>query len=125
MIVIGEDGDQRRSGIDTKPGGVLPVDDCATGENRSVDVRKQSYRQVLPIHHVLADGVSPVHRTPGVSVRVILIEEVIRPLEIDQTVRVIHPLLRRREVVLRSILLTVLRRSALHLRHGEPGRHKR
>ena len=48
-------------------------------------------RQVLPMHQVLADGVSPGHVAPGPAEGVALVEEVVLALVVDQAVGVVVP----------------------------------
>ena len=57
---------------------------------------------MTPVHHVRADGVAPVHVAPDGRVRIELIEEVVLALPPDGAVGVVHPVVRRQQVVLRA-----------------------
>ena len=83
------------------------VNDGAAGKDHVVLVLGDRDRQVLPVHHVGADGVSPAHVSPNGAERIVLVEEVIFALEVDHPVGVVHKVLRRSEVVLRTIGLGV------------------
>src|SRR3954449_3534882 len=72
------------------------------------------------MHEITAHGVPPGHMAPRVAERVVLVEEVILALVVDEPVRVVHPVLRRREMQLRAIRLAVRRR----LRTGNAWRRR-
>ena len=58
--------------------------------------------QVGPVQQVAADRVAPAHMAPLPPERVVLIEEVVLALVEDEPVRVVHEVLRRREVHARA-----------------------
>ena len=58
-------------------------------------------RLVMPVHHVRADGVSPMHVAPHRRVRIELIEEVVVALPPDGAVGVVHPIVRRKQMKFR------------------------
>ena len=55
-------------------------------------------RQVFPVNEIAAPGVAPVHVPPLVSVRIVLIIDVIVAAEMNGTVRIVHPVRRREEM---------------------------
>src|ERR1700676_3691531 len=57
---------------------------------------------MLPMHQVAANSMAPAHMTPSVAERIVLIEEVVLSLVVHQSVRIIHPILFRREMELRT-----------------------
>ena len=61
--------------------------------------RRQRNRPVLPVDHIVAGGVAPVHWAPVGAVGVVLIESVVLAAEPDETVWIVHPARRRRQVV--------------------------
>src|SRR5262245_48965219 len=52
-------------------------------------------RLVFPIDEVLAAKVAPMHVSPTVAVRVVLVEDVIVAVVVDEAVGVVHPIRRR------------------------------
>ena len=71
------------------------------------------------MHEVAADRVPPRHVAPRVPERVVLVEEVVLALVVDEPVRVVHPVLGRREVELRAIELLIARAGRRRgVRHG-------
>jgi hypothetical protein len=53
----------------------------------------------MPVHHVRADGVAPVHVAPDGCTRIELIEEVVLSLPTDWAVGVVHPVVRWKEMI--------------------------
>lgn len=51
---------------------------------------------------------APTHMAPFCSERIVLVEEVVLAFVVDETVRVISPVLRRREMKLKAVRLVVL-----------------
>ena len=88
-MIVGKNGDKR---ILSKPGSVMLIHHCAAGEDPAVLIGIQRDGQMLPVNKVWADGMSPMHRTPQVTVWVILIEQVIFTVEIHQAVGIVHPI---------------------------------
>ena len=64
-------------------------------------------RKILPMHQVFADGVAPTHVSPDVALGIVLVEEVILTFVKDRPIRVVHEILWRRDVVLRTPRLIV------------------
>src|SRR5688572_24643054 len=62
---------------------------------------------MFPLDQVLAHGMSPTHVAPFVALRIVLVEQMILPLEVDHAVRIVHPVFRWGEVKLRSEWLIV------------------
>ena len=114
----GVDRDHRRVLLGAETAGVAVVHHRAAREGHLVAELGDRQRQLLPVHEVLADRVAPGHVAPRVPERVVLVEEVVLALVVDHPVRVVHPVLRRREMKLRAIRLAVRRR----LRDGGGGR---
>src|SRR5208337_5098269 len=71
---------------------------------------------MLPVNKVPADGVAPTHASPLVAERVELIEQVVFTLVVDGAVGIVHPVLGRGEVVLRTVSLVVERAGLRALR---------
>ena len=63
--------------------------------------------EMLPMHEVAADGVSPVHVSPLRAVGVILEVEVILPVLIHQSVGIVHPSILRCVVIDGAIVVGV------------------
>src|SRR5208337_4820175 len=83
---------------------------------------------MLPVNKVPADGVAPTHASPLVAERVELIEQVVFTLVVDGAVGIVHPVLGRGEVVLRTVSLVVERAGLRALRKKarikqEPGEY--
>ena len=57
---------------------------------------------MLPVDHVEAGGVGPVHVAPDRGLRVVLVEHVIAAAIEDGTVRVVHPVASGKQMVLRT-----------------------
>ena len=91
--------------IGAEAGGVVLVDDGRTGEDVSQRVARESHGLFRPVHEVGRGGVAPRHVAPVVALRVILVEEVVSAVDVDHSVRVIHPVLGGGEVYLRAVLL--------------------
>lgn len=98
-VVVGEDGYHR---LLAKSCCAFLVDHGAP-EKSCQSRRGPGLSASAPVHQVGAHGVAPVHRPPDSVVRIVLVEEMVLARIIDEAVGVIHPPLRRREVVLRAI----------------------
>ncbi len=107
LLLAGVDGDERRVGLGAEAGAVVLVEYDAAGKDHLVVVLGDGQRELLPVHQVGADRVTPRHVAPGVARRVVLEEQVILTLVPDQAVGVVHPVLRRGEVELGPVLLVV------------------
>ena len=66
-------------------------------------------RKVLPMEHVVADGMAPTHVSPDVALGIVLIEEVVLALVKDESVGIVHEIFSGREVILRTPGLVVCR----------------
>ena len=75
----------------SKAGDILGIKHGRAGKDRPKLVRAQCDRQVLPVDQIGADGVPPVHRSPDGILRMMLIEQMIFPVRIDKTIRIIRP----------------------------------
>ena len=64
-------------------------------------LRRQGYRQMLPVHQILTARVPPVHRSPLGGVRVMLIKGMVPAVEPHQTVWVVDPPGAGRQVIVR------------------------
>ena len=89
---------QDGTGRPAQPARVRPVHDGAARKDHDAVFLAHRQRQVLPPQQVAAHGVAPAHMPPFVALGVVLVEEVILAVEEDQPVRVVHEVLRRREV---------------------------
>ena len=87
----GVDQHERRFAVLAKAAGVLPIDDGAAAEHRAHVVRREFVTELLPVNHVAADGVAPVHVAPTPAVGIVLEEQVILAVEVNHPVRVIVP----------------------------------
>ena len=115
-VVVREHRDEGRLAADTEAAGVFPVHHCAAAEDQTMRVGIERDGQVLPAHEIRADGVAPVHGTPGGAFRIMLIEQMIFAVVEHHAVGIIHPLGRRREVILRPMRFAVWR-AGLHGRN--------
>src|ERR1700687_3314252 len=70
---------------------------------------------MAPMHHVRADGVAPAHVSPHISLRVVLVEEMVFPFVINQPIGIVHEVLGRCEMKLWPPRFVV---SALPERHA-------
>ena len=62
---------------------------------------------MLPMDHIGAGGVRPMHRSPERAIRVVLKKHVVATLVEDGSVRIVHPVLGGSEVKLGTISLVV------------------
>ena len=101
------DRHHRRVAARAEAARVLVVDHRATREDRLVSLLRDRDGQLLPVHEIAADRVTPRHVAPRVPERVVLVEEVILALVVDEPVGVVHPVLGRSEMKLRPVELLV------------------
>ena len=82
-------------------GGVIFVNDCRTGEDRSDRIRIKYNGVFLPSEEVGRSGMSPVHRSPGSTKGIVLVVEVPYAVRfvVEHTIRVIHPVRLGRVVI--------------------------
>ena len=59
---------------------------------------REGYWQALPVDHVGADSVGPVHVSPDGGVRVVLMEHVVLAAPVDGAAGVVHPATGRLQV---------------------------
>ena len=52
------------------------------------------------MEHIGACCVSPMHVSPGRAARIVLVKHVVSAAEVDRSVRIVHPVVRRQEMVL-------------------------
>src|SRR6266540_1596822 len=90
---MSEDRDQPPPSAE-KSACVVPVHDHAARKDVAQLIRRQGDGQMLPVNQVAAERVPPVEGS------FVLIKEVILTLVEDQPVRVVHPALRWREMIL-------------------------
>src|SRR5687768_14545362 len=95
---------QRNDSIFAEPGSVVNVRNSATRKNVPKAVRIQRDFFFLPMNKVGARRMTPVHRTPHRTVRIILEKQMIDSLIVKHTVRVIHPVPFWSEMNLRAML---------------------
>ncbi len=79
---------------------------------RAVRVGRERDRMVLPVEEVVARRVPPVDGVVVGTARVVLIEDVVRAVPLDETVRVVQPVRGRREVVARAVVVAAEGRRA-------------
>mmetsp|Transcript_93456 Transcript_93456/g.264294 ORF Transcript_93456/g.264294 Transcript_93456/m.264294 type:complete len:319 (-) Transcript_93456:149-1105(-) len=88
--------------------GIVKVHHGRTRPDVAHAVRRDGVLHLAPVEKVTADSVPPGHvRSPLQSPTVVLEEEVILPPVEDQTVWIVHPVLRRSEVELRAPSLLI------------------
>ena len=102
---------ERRFFSRAEPAGILPIDYRTSTEHhpvllgRQVGVKRD--RQLLPLHEIFADGVSPVHISPPPTVRIMLVEKMVFPVVEAQPVRVVQPPTSGRKMELRPEFFSV------------------
>src|SRR5688572_32066913 len=87
----------------TKTTGIVPVNNCTTGEDHSMLIGIEGNGKMLPVDQVGADRMAPVHRPPDSIVRVMLVEQVIFIGVENESVWVIHPFFDRSEMILGAV----------------------
>ena len=70
-----------------------------------VAVNRRFY--LLPINKIMTYSMSPMHISPHRTVRVILITEVVDPIFIKHSNRIVHPSVRRGMMIRRSIVVGI------------------
>src|SRR5665213_1751144 len=90
-----------------KPTRIPFIDNHASGKNHFAVVLCDGHRELVPMEEIATDRMSPAHMAPCVPFRVVLIEEVILAVEVNKAVRVVCPVVLRRKVNPRPILLIV------------------
>ena len=83
--------------IGTEASRVFLVDHARATEYGPQCVASKSHGLLSPVNEVGRCSMPPRHITPVVTLRVILIEEMIYPICKDHSVRVVHPVLGRSE----------------------------
>src|SRR6202020_1413144 len=92
-----------------KTAAILAIDHYTPGKDHGVAFFRDGHRQLLPMQQVFANRMAPAHMPPLIAKGVVLEEQVILPMEVHQAVRIIGPIVLRREVYLWSIRLVVSR----------------
>ena len=100
-------GDQARAVLPVtvlaEAAGVIPIHHRTAGIHHIVaGILGQRHWQILPMHHVAAHGVPPVHMSPHIAMGVVLVEQVVLTLVKDCPIGIVHEVAWGREVVLRS-----------------------
>ncbi len=110
MIVIGKNRYQWRILLSTQATAIGVIKHCTAGKNSAVFIREERRRQMLPMHQILTDCMPPMHGPPNIGIGVLLIKQVILTIQINHPVRVVHPLLQRRKMLLGAISFLIQRR---------------
>ena len=103
----GVEQNQRRLAIFAKAAGVLPIDHSTAAEHRPLLVRQKLVTEFLPMHHVFAHSVTPMHVPPTPSIWIVLKEQMVLTVVIDHTIGIIVPASHRRKMELTSLSLRV------------------
>jgi hypothetical protein len=89
--------------IDDRGGAV--VKDGTSAENSILVGASRSGRErdrfMMPVNHVIAGGVRPVHVAPDGGLRIVLVEHVIAAAIEDGSVGIVHPIVSGEKVILR------------------------
>jgi len=87
------DGDRLDAGVEEVR--CVVVDDGAAGKAAlgvgTAGSGGERYRKALPVHHVGANGVDPVHVSPDGGMRVVLMKHVVLAAPVDGAAGVVHP----------------------------------
>ena len=102
--VVGIDGDD---GILAETCRILLIHNRTTREDMTYRVAGDGWIEMLPMNQVLAYSMTPVHVAPLASVWVILEIEMILTILIHHSVRVVHPTIKRSEVIRWAIVIGV------------------
>lgn len=79
--------------------GTLP---CAIGGACRAKIASDSQGQFAPMYKIGAHGMSPAHVPPFLTLGIVLKKQVVLAVEIHQSIRIVHPVPRRRKVNLRA-----------------------
>ena len=94
----------RRSDPGIDDGWPAVVEDGATAEDPvaigTAGSGESAIGLVLPVNHVGAGGVRPIHVAPDGGLRIVLVEHVIASAEKDGTVGIVHPVVGGEQVIL-------------------------
>ena len=107
-----------------KTAGVIPVHHSTSTEHWPHFVGHELIPKLVPMHHIAAHSMSPVHVAPAPSIRIMLKKQVIFAVEINHPVRVVIPATFGREVKLaaQSLVIKIIRAfdfsSLVHLGKG-------
>ena len=105
--VTGVYRNQALSSGNTEAAGVLAVHYDAARERHFAVLLWDCDRKLLPIQEVHANGMPPTHVAPFITERIELIEEVILLVKVNQAVRIVCPMIARREVHLMTVRLVL------------------
>ena len=88
-----------------KAGGVVAVNDNGTGEDGTDRIRGEGNRVLLPTQEIGRSSMSPVHRSPCRTERIVLVVEMpdAGRLVIEHTIRVVHPVRLGRVMIDRTV----------------------
>ena len=78
-----------------------------TREDMSHRIAQKCWFNLFPMDKVTTDRMSPVHISPHGAVRIILITEVVDPVFIKHSNRIVHPSVRRGMMVRRTIIVGI------------------
>ena len=92
-------------GTGTEAGGIVGVHHRTAGEDVAIAVAIERYRLMLPVDHVRAGRMSPMHVAPDAGKWIVLIVKVIHSVLVEQAVRIVHPAVRRRVMIDGTVLL--------------------
>ena len=107
-LAVAVGGVHGNDGIAAETCHILFVHNGAAAENGAQIVRSQGNAQVLPVHQILGNGVSPVHVAPEAAVRVVLEEKMPFSVLVHHAVGVVHPAPVGREVVSRTVFFLLV-----------------
>ena len=71
----------------------------------AIGVAIERYRLMLPVDHIRAGRMTPVHVAPDAGERIVLIVKVIHPVLVEKAVRVVHPSVWRGVMIDRAVFL--------------------
>ena len=97
----------------TEAASVSAVDYRASGEDHDAVLFRQGDRQLFPMEQIGADCVAPTHMSPFVAERVELKEQMIFAVEVHYAIRIVRPMLTRREMKLWPVRLVIVRNGSI------------
>lgn len=98
---------------------VVLIDNRTTCKDHDAVFLRQSNWELLPMEEIATYCVTPTHMTPLVAEWIVLEVQMVFAFEVDQTVRIICPMLARREMILGPIRLIITGQNPLIRRQGE------
>ena len=94
-------------GTGTEPGRIILVDNTRATENCSQRIGRNGISVMLPSDEVRTGGMSPMHVPPHGAVGIMLVEQMVDPVFVEHSVRIIHPTVSRAEMIHRTEFLPV------------------